>query len=207
ILESRRVNIRVSHAEPLSAGMNCVDCHGDVGHLGEPGRVPVSMDRCLGCHDGETAAAACATCHTTDIAATGRDALVATDGRATGSGEYQYPTVVASDTDCSGCHEVETQCDPCHGLRLPHPERFVSGYHAADAAFEKKESCYRCHDTRDCQSCHAPFSTGHASNWRVDHTRASWDAGCGCHGRGTNVDTPICVFCHENAPTQSVRLD
>jgi len=198
------VNIRVSHAEPLEAGMNCVDCHGAVGHLGEAGRVAVSMDRCLGCHDGESASADCAVCHTTDIAATGRDALVRDDGRITGSGKYQYPTVVASGADCSGCHDVETQCDPCHGLRLPHPEAFVKGYHAKDAAFEKKESCYRCHDTRDCQSCHRPFSTGHAPNWKTDHARSPWDAGCGCHGRGVNEETPLCVFCHDNAPTQTV---
>lgn len=203
-IESTRVNIRMSHAEPLEAGMNCVDCHGPVGHLGEAGRAPVSMDRCLGCHDGETASAVCAECHTTDIATVGRDALVRDDGRITGSGKYQYPTVVASDTDCSGCHDVATQCDPCHGLRLPHPEPFVQGYHAQDAAFEKKETCYRCHDTRDCQSCHRPFSVGHAPNWKSDHTRSAWDAGCGCHGRGVNEDVPICVFCHDNAPTQTV---
>lgn len=203
-IESARVNIRVSHAEPLAAGMNCVDCHGPVGHLGEAGRVPVSMDRCLGCHDGETASAVCAECHTTDIATVGRDALVRDDGRVTGSGRYQYPTVVASDADCSGCHDVATQCDPCHGLRLPHPESFVQGYHARDAAFEKKETCYRCHDTRDCQACHRPFSVGHAPNWKSDHTRSAWDAGCGCHGRGVNEDVPMCVFCHDNAPTQTV---
>lgn len=203
-LESSRVNIRVSHAEPLAAGMNCTDCHGAVGHLGEAGRSAVSMERCLGCHDGTTAAAECVTCHTTDIATTGRDSLVRDDGRVTGSGTYQYPTVVASDTDCSGCHQVETQCDPCHGLRLPHPDRFVEGYHAKDAAFEKKETCFRCHDTRDCQSCHRPFTVGHADNWKTDHASAAWDAGCGCHGRGVNEDVPICVYCHDNAPAQMV---
>lgn len=203
-LESSRVNIRVSHAEPLAAGMNCVDCHGPVGHLGETGRVPVSMERCFGCHNGDAAPAECETCHMTDIATVGRDALVRDDLRVIGSGQYQYPTVVASDTDCSGCHQVETQCDPCHGLRLPHPDTFVQGYHAKAAAFEKKEACYRCHEKRDCQSCHAPFSAGHASNWKTDHARSPWDAGCGCHGRDENVDVPICVFCHDNAPAQTV---
>ncbi|MRR13362.1 hypothetical protein EG835_13120 [bacterium] len=198
------MSIVVSHVDPLDAGWDCTDCHGRTGHLGEAGRVSVTMDRCLTCHDGDTASAECSTCHTTDIAATGRDSLEKDAQRITGSGNYSYPPVVASDTDCTGCHQPELQCDPCHGTRLPHPESFIKGYHAKDAAFEKKETCYRCHDRRDCDSCHSPFNTGHASNWKTDHQRSPWDAGCGCHMRGTNEDTPICVFCHDNAPTQQV---
>ncbi len=204
VLESQRVNIRVSHAEPLEAGMACADCHGSVGHLGEAGRTPISMDLCLGCHDGLSAPAECSVCHTTDIASVGRDSLLRESGKIAGSGRYQYPPVIVANTDCYGCHQPETQCDPCHGIRLPHPDRFVQGYHAKDAAFEKKQACYRCHETRDCQACHAPFTTGHATNWKSDHARSPWDAGCGCHGRDTNEDIPICVFCHDNAPTQKV---
>lgn len=204
-MTSSRANVRISHEEPLEAGMNCVDCHGPVGHLGEVARVPVSMDRCLGCHDGDAAAAECSECHTTDIALTGRDSLVGASERITGSGKYMYPPVVASSGDCGGCHELEVQCDPCHGLRLPHPEEFVSGYHAADAAFEKKDMCLeRCHTNYDCQACHAPFSVGHADNWKLAHQSSPWDAGCGCHVDDSNVDTPICVFCHENAPYDTV---
>jgi len=204
-MTSSRANVRISHEEPLEAGMNCVDCHGSVGHLGEVARVPVSMDRCLSCHDGDTAAAECSECHTTDIALTGRDSVVGASERITGSGEYMYPPVVASGGDCGGCHELEAQCDPCHGLRLPHPDEFVSGYHAADAAFEKKDMCLeRCHTNYDCQACHAPFSVGHADNWKIAHQSSPWDAGCGCHVDDSNVDTPICVFCHENAPYDTV---
>jgi hypothetical protein len=200
-----RANVVISHVEPVEAGMNCTDCHGAVGHLGEVARVPVSMDMCLGCHDGDTAFAECEGCHTTDIAMTGRDSVIGSTERVTGSGKYAYPPVTASDAGCEGCHEVETQCDPCHGLRLPHPDEFVEGYHAADAAFEKKDACLeRCHTNYDCQQCHAPFSVGHAENWKIAHQASPWDSGCGCHGDGTNEDIPICVFCHENAPYDTV---
>lgn len=205
VLESDRVNVRMSHAEPIASGMDCVDCHGPVGHLGESARISVSMDVCLGCHDGDAAPTECSACHTTDIAAVGRDSLSGEETRITGSGRYQYPPVEVSDRDCGGCHELETQCDPCHGTRLPHPERFVQGYHAKDAAWSKKETCFRCHEeVWDCQQCHSPFSVGHLDSWVRDHQSAEWDSGCGCHGRGTNEDIPICVFCHDDAPSQKV---
>lgn len=205
VLESSRVNIRMAHDQPVSSGMDCVDCHGAVGHLGESARVSVSMDLCLGCHDGDQASSDCDTCHTTDIAAVGRDSLATGETRITGSGKYQYPPVEVASRDCSGCHDLAAQCDSCHGTRLPHPERFVQGYHAKDAAWSKKEACFRCHiEAEDCQRCHAPFSTGHPDSWVRDHQTATWDAGCGCHGRGTNVDIPICVFCHDDAPSQTV---
>ncbi len=205
VLESSRVNIRMAHGEPVGSGMDCVDCHGAVGHLGESARVSVSMDMCLGCHDGDQASADCDTCHTTDIAVVGRDSLATGETRITGSGKYQYPPVEVASRDCSGCHDLAAQCDSCHGTRLPHPERFVQGYHAKDAAWSKKEACFRCHvEAEDCQQCHAPFSTGHPDSWVRDHQTATWDAGCGCHGRGTNVDIPICVFCHDDAPSQTV---
>ncbi|MHB1017433.1 MAG: cytochrome c3 family protein [Coriobacteriia bacterium] len=205
VLESSRVNIRMAHGQPVRSGMDCADCHGAIGHLGEAGRVSVSMDLCLACHDGDTAPTDCGTCHTTDIAAVGRDSLVSDETHITGSGKYQYPPVQVATRDCGGCHDLAAQCDPCHGTRLPHPERFVQGYHAQEAAWSKKEACFRCHrEAQDCQQCHAPFNTGHPDSWVRDHQTAGWDAGCGCHGRGTNVDIPICVFCHDDAPSQTV---
>ncbi len=203
VVEASRANVRMDHSHPLDAGWNCVDCHGDVGHLEANGRVPVSMDECVVCHDGVTASSECDSCHTTDVALTGPDS-VADTSEVGGSGRYQYPAVQAANRDCGGCHQQETQCDPCHQTRMPHSERFISGFHASEAAFEKKEQCWRCHVSTDCQSCHAPFNTGHTDDWKTQHTKYEWDAGCGCHAREENIDTPICVFCHDNAPAQKV---
>lgn len=203
VIKARRANIRMDHSHPLEAGWNCIDCHGPVGHLGEGGRRRVSMDECMLCHNGLEVDAKCTTCHTTDVAATGPDSVLNTLS-ITGSGRYHYPPVNAANRDCGGCHEQEKQCDPCHTTRMPHPDRFVSGYHAKESAFEKKSACWRCHTEIDCQACHSPFDTGHPANWKSGHQSSEWDAGCGCHGRGTNVDIPICVFCHDDAPAQVV---
>ncbi len=196
-VQSKVVPVRMVHTHPLDSGATCFQCHGNVGHLGEQGRVRVSMNECIDCHNGVTASSECDACHV------GLPAQ-AFEGTGKGSGVYSYPLVDADRPDCGGCHELEKKCDPCHTLRMPHPDTFVTGSHAKLAAWEKKESCYRCHNPRDCDTCHAPFSTGHPEIWKKDHQSAGWDAGCSCHQRQLNQDIPICVFCHDNAPTRKI---
>jgi len=192
--------VRMSHEQPLRAGWACTDCHLNAGHSTAKLR-SLGMRPCRSCHDGTRASSKCSTCHvSTELSGRVSSSRPDTSGPTIGSGVYQYSPVGVTDSNCGGCHTLEKQCDPCHTTRMPHSERFVSGYHAKQAAFEKKKQCWRCHDRRDCDTCHSPFETGHADNWKSAHQSAPWEAGCGCHARQQNQHVAMCVFCHDDAP-------
>ena len=65
------------------------------------------------------------------------------------------------DVSCSGCHDEERDCDPCHGLRMPHTTEFKLHAHARAAAvdiwYNGGKACGRCHtDSRNpCGRCHS----------------------------------------------------
>lgn len=182
VLTSKERYVRMSHAEPVDAGIACTECHGRAGHAATP--VAVSMNRCLPCHDDETASSACATCHVGDPGRTRRAVS-----------EIVYPQVEVSRKDCGGCHAQDT-CDACHGTRMPHPDAFIEGGHAKPAAFEGKQSCFRCHQEWECNDCHMPFATGHAANWKTEHAKSPRDASCACHAPRNERTTSFCVRCH-----------
>lgn len=178
---------RMSHREPLAAGMACRDCHGEVGHT----RVipAVGMAKCVRCHDGKTAAAKCRSCHTTD---TGHASAAA--GASRGFPRVQLGPV----RECGGCHD-QTSCDACHGLRLPHPTEFMQWRHARDAAFGRKQLCYRCHTFSDCGVCHMGFGT-HGTDWPALHKRSQPRATCSCHWlklpEQARTSGGFCAVCH-----------
>lgn len=208
-IESTAYRVRMSHIEPHDAGTQCVSCHPRSGHEVDGKHVKIPMRNCITCHDGEIAASACESCHIGDITLAGREQQIVGEAQtALGSGRHLYPAVDVQVVDCGSCHESQERCDSCHGLRMPHPKEFLDGYHAKYAAFEKKKLCWRCHAQSDCEKgCHLSFATnGHADNWKQDHASAPWDSGCGCHGRETNLDIPICVFCHDNAPVKRIDV-
>lgn len=190
-------NVRMRHVEPLAAGMSCQNCHGPVGHLER--RQHVSMSRCVTCHDSVRASADCNSCHTTDVGSTAGRA----SSKSVGSGKYSFPPVVISDTGCGACHDQKRQCDTCHGLRMPHSQVFISGYHARDAAFEKKQLCWRCHVEGDCGRCHVvPFASGHAPGWKEAHRRSRSTDTCTCHARGRKLAPgQLCGYCHGPVPS------
>jgi len=206
----KAANVRMKHAEPLAAGMTCVECHGSVGHEAPDTVHKVKMSKCLTCHDGTVASAKCDTCHTSDVSLAGREAVSVAASKSSallGSGKYSFPAVVVANTDCGGCHDMKNTCDKCHGLHMPHSDSFIEGYHAKEAAWEKKKLCYRCHSKTDCGSCHQNFDggAGHAPGWKQEHRRSPWDSGCSCHDRGKNIGKTMCIFCHDNAPTDKVN--
>ncbi|MDI6901755.1 MAG: hypothetical protein QMC79_08700 [Anaerosomatales bacterium] len=184
--------IRMSHREPVSAGMSCTECHRTVGHTER--RSEATMSQCLPCHDAEQASADCETCHVLDPLTQGIASEEST--KTLGSGRVVYPTVPIDRRECSGCHDEESECDTCHGLRMPHSEEFIEGDHASAAAFERKELCYRCHEVWECNSCHRNFDA-HGLNWKYEHRASAWDAGCTCHQFRSDRDYPICYRCHD----------
>ena len=188
--------VLVSHTEPLEAGMRCVDCHqlrqGMVaGGIG-------GMSRCVGCHDSVTASATCTDCHFEDVsvaASANRTAV-----QSTASIQIDVP-------DCGGCHNLVTQCDPCHyGVRLPHSREFVERGHAREAALDywtgSGNTCFQCHTaTRNpCGDCHQGEFWSHGRDLFFVHRSAAPDgSGCAsCHSgtRGVVPERNMCLLCH-----------
>jgi len=191
--------VKVSHKEPVAAGMTCSSCHPGAGHTQ---RRTYSMTPCLTCHGNRAAAPAsrasaeCETCHVDGIE---RDIAPRTaDSTATlGSGAVIYPVVAVGKTvQCGACHDEKRECDTCHGFRLPHDRAFLEGGHARVAAFEAKKACFKCHTEDSCSSgCHIGFP-GHLEGWKEDHKISPPDSVCSCHAQRSGRTTPMCALCH-----------
>ena len=185
--------IKMSHAEPYVAGATCTSCHAKTGHSKTRA---YSMSSCVICHNNTKASADCLTCHATQpLARVSNESTTSL-----GSGKVTYPLVDVK-PQCGGCHDQVKQCDSCHGLRMPHEDRFVQGGHAPIAVFDGKKLCWKCHQTTDCGRCHGPF-TAHQSNWRQAHQKFPWDSPCACHAQ--KGGTPVCYQCH--SPVAPHRL-
>lgn len=201
-IETER-GILMSHKEVVTEGLPCQTCHDAAGH--DPDGFTGSMSSCVVCHDGDTAATECSTCHARDPGAAAIAASADQQARGvSGTGRITYPAVRAAKRECGGCHDQETQCDYCHGLRMPHSAEFKQGLHARTAAFERKGVCWTCHDPQWCSlgGCHrgssfnpADGTAGHAAGWKAQHSRTRWDSGCICHSRTSRTE-PMCTLCH-----------
>ena len=155
------------------------------------------MDPCLRCHDDVGASAKCATCHVKNAAAAARV-------RATSLARPQIEQV-----SCGGCHDEVRDCDPCHGMRMPHTNEFMSHAHARAAAvdfwYNGGKSCGRCHSEsrRPCR-CHSG-QLGHAHGttpWLAKGHQAAEVSACNtCHATYAYVTTrDFCKdVCHSEA--------
>lgn len=187
--------LRVSHEEPMAASATCIDCH-----TLRDGVVSVhsaGMKPCLRCHDGDPASAACVTCHASDVAA-------ATRARST-----SFQRAHVSEIACGGCHNEKRDCDPCHGLRMPHTAEFKSGAHARAATvgfwYNSGKGCRTCHteSRRPCR-CHTPQlggAHGASSSLPVSHRTSSAAACNRCHLQYASLATrDFCKdVCHSPA--------
>lgn len=192
--------VRVSHREPLAAGVGCTACHSDAGHessstiqaSAENGVAPTRgrrmMDRCVVCHDGARAPAGCSYCH---------DANPSDVVRIDSAGLPR----AGIDVTCEGCHSAKTaaSCVRCHGLVLPHPPEFF-GQHAR-LSNENPSLCARCHTAAATVTpcgCHSePNEHGTYSQWFPRHAayaRTNWPGGCRCH------NDSFCLMCHMSLP-------
>lgn len=68
-------------------------------------------------------------------------------GQAHGEEALRDPAV------CEACHETGALCAPCHGIEMPHPAGFL-GVHSSIASGVDDPACTRCHDVRQCATCH-----------------------------------------------------
>jgi hypothetical protein len=190
------LGVRISHERPIAGGMACDDCHEKAGHGGSI--AARGMATCVPCHDGKKASSTCSVCHTGDTSEAVRISLGSETDR-------PFPRIQLGPVrDCGGCHD-QARCDACHGLRLPHPDQFVKWQHARYAGFEKKQVCWRCHESRkDCGGCHTDWNkSSHGPAWRSTHGDASPDmsARCACHWprmpeEGRQASGTYCRVCH-----------
>jgi hypothetical protein len=149
-----RSTVRMSHREPLGAGMPCTACHefNESQELGAPDR---GMQVCLKCHNNEQAAATCKTCHAQNPLTYARNA------------QWEFTSRLLAHVDprqsCYRCHDPGP-CDNCHGIRMPHPDDFTQmdrvGGHGAYSREHGIAVCFNCHNGRstmgatDCYLCH-----------------------------------------------------
>jgi|GEM_PF-3344613 len=150
-------SIRMSHSEPVDAGIDCQHCHGlnsAADGLMASGEV---MDWCLRCHDTQQASNDCAQCHV------GGWERLRTSGDHMNFADAQIaenPTL-----GCYRCHDP-APCDSCHGIRMPHPESFtqlntVPSEHALYGREHGVSGCFKCHTEQgspmgasSCYTCH-----------------------------------------------------
>lgn len=95
---------------------------------------------------------------------------------------------------CQICH-LQSFCDKCHGMEIPHPADFKTGKHKTEAR-TMKTKCDYCHpDKTFCEDCHhkgykvenGPFEgTGHPPLVREVGAQACFE----CHG------PTYCAYCH-----------
>lgn len=180
--------IKVQHKDLISSGILCTNCHPDVAHEAK-GKKVFAMNSCLTCHDNKTAKADCGTCHIQDIGYKAARTL------------EDWPKVKVARITCTGCHKPKTteNCISCHGLELPHAERFKQR-HAMHSEETQGRLCYKCHwekmgDKRMC-GCHSSEGEIHGApeRWYFNHRSVASNngAGCNCHGLS------FCGRCHDD---------
>lgn len=200
VTEDEVRGVRMSHREPLDAGAECADCHAN--GTGVVTKVTNGMTPCLRCHDGENQQTECSTCHTKDVSLATRTST----NVAQMTGRALIPT-----PDCGGCHQEETQCDPCHGgIRMPHSEVFMWWGHARqgveDLWYNDGDTCGRCHTAqrRPCKQCHASMPGHPVQPWASIHGAGRSGTACdSCHKRRAYVaGRDFCQLCHGEPITQ-----
>jgi hypothetical protein len=187
--------VRVRHADLVTAGLPCTECHAGVGHeSAEEPAAPViartAMSRCLICHDDRVASAECSTCHPNRPS----DTASAPSGRAS-----HIPVTCGAE-----CHaqKLVDRCIACHGLELPHPADFLSTH--APMSQKDPQLCAKCHEaaseTLAC-GCHPDGSAhGSYSTWYPRHgtqALATGPGGCRCHD---DDGFASCQLCHSSDP-------
>jgi hypothetical protein len=165
-----------SHPTHLDQDIDCVTCHEPpLGHFETP--APMMM-ACLSCHQGETAPNECMNCHRKldEIAPGVLEPAV-----------HLSPDPKTRET-CDKCHDVDTWCEQCHGLIMPHPLGWRRDH--GEMALRQSDVCVKCHQSKDktfCVRCHG-LGMPHPSYW--------FDS----HGDIAENSPTTCAYCHTDAP-------
>lgn len=165
-----------SHPTHTGADVGCATCHASpLGHFGQP--APMMMT-CLSCHEGETAPNDCKNCHRKlEEIAPGLDEPVV----------HLDPSAEERQT-CDKCHDVDTWCEQCHGLIMPHPADWTENH--GQVGLDDSALCEKCHQSKDptfCVDCHQV---------QMPHP-PFWYSG---HGDIASTNPDACNLCHPGAP-------
>ena len=187
----------IDHAV-CAEGSACTDCHSATAH-GETTtwKRTADMGQCLGCHSARDAAASCDTCH--DPHTKSERLAVGGAWSVTHGAQWKTTHGMGDLGTCSACH-ARNYCIDCHGVELPHAERYVESAHSAEAK-AAPASCTGCHQPAFCDSCHgvemphpAAFVQGHSA-----YVEENSDASCArCH---TESDCETCHVKHVHPVT------
>lgn len=180
-------------------GVNCTTCHNRAGHNKLAGYESfISMNGCFRCHGlAKTAIAPgrCTACHPKK----GFD--LRPNSHKTGTWLIpDHPKEAKKDiTPCMMCHQ-KTFCRGCHGVEVPHPDKFRKDEHG-NLGKRNPQVCRRCHRQYDfCTSCHHKGYTGPPGGWVFVHFRVVAEVGpayCfSCHG------PTFCAWCHVRGELQ-----
>ncbi|MHB9150099.1 MAG: cytochrome c3 family protein [Thermoleophilia bacterium] len=180
-----------SHQTHLDNDVQCVTCHTPpLGHFDSP--APMMM-ACLQCHQGDTAPHECSKCHRKidEIAPGLSDPVVHLD-----------PDIFTRQS-CEKCHDVDTWCEQCHGVEMPHPAGWQTAH--TTVAVTGGDTCVKCHQSRDktfCVRCHG-VEMPHPPYWYSSHgdvARSNGDTCARCHPAAPQ----FCNQCHHAgfSPTQ-----
>lgn len=158
-------SLKFSHAAHATTA--CTTCHASAATAGLATRAELpTMELCLGCHDGSTAARTCTTCHLATAGGRVRtplaDGALTPRGGVTGAdhaGDFKrdHASIARSNpAACAQCHE-ERECADCHqGVLRPmdiHPADYLT-LHAVDAR-RNVPDCSACHRSQTfCIGCH-----------------------------------------------------
>ncbi|MHB8049992.1 MAG: hypothetical protein ACYDHQ_02075 [Coriobacteriia bacterium] len=171
-------------------GAACTDCHSATAHGDTTTwKRTAEMGQCLGCHSAREAAAACDTCH--DPHTKSERLAVGGAWQVTHGSQWTTTHGMGDLGTCAACHSRD-YCVDCHGVSLPHPDRYVENAHSAEAN-AKPASCEGCHQRAFCDSCHG-IEMPHDPSFVQSHSatvEAETDVSCvRCH---TDAD---CTTCH-----------
>lgn len=186
--------ILIDHVEHARRNGSCVSCHVRTAHPEESRGGPLSlMGQCYTCHgtaEQPEASAECGMCHPADYEP--EPASHATSEWARAHGD----TWEVDAGLCDMCHE-QTYCDDCHGIEMPHPDRWAEGEqgHAVIAETDPS-SCDTCHEggSQLCSMCHHTSFEPLTGTWVQQHPAESREEGASycleCH------EPRYCSYCH-----------
>lgn len=186
--------ILIDHVEHAKRNGECVSCHVRTAHP-EPTRGgPLSlMGQCYTCHgtaEQPEASAECETCHPADY-----EPVPASHTQARWANSHGE-TSEADAKLCGMCHETSF-CSDCHGIDMPHPDRWAAGDegHAGQASSDP-DVCTTCHEggAQLCSMCHHTSFQPMKGTWVDQHPVEAREEGAAycleCH------EPRYCSYCH-----------
>lgn len=201
IITPRRTLV-MNHNVHIEKGINCATCHNRAGHPTSKGyQTFISMQGCFRCHGLSKTAIApgrCNACHPKNF-----NLIPARGSLSHETGTWLHPdhgkNAEKDTTPCMMCHQ-KTFCRGCHGVEVPHPEKFKKEEHGAIGS-KNPEICQKCHRQQDfCNACHHKGYNGPPGGWIPTHKLVVSKVGPAycftCHG------PTFCAWCHVRGEKQ-----